>query len=346
MLVDATCTPADIRYPTDLSLLNEAREKTEEIIDVLQKPLIGIEKKVRTYRNRARKEYLMVSKKRKKDKKVLRKVIRKQLSYLRRNLEYIKHLKEKTQLSSLSNRQYRDLLVISELFHQQEMMFCMGIHSIDDRIVSISQPHVRPIVRGKSGASVEFGAKLTISVVDGYVFTEKLSWDNYNEGVDLINQIENYKTRFGYYPESVHADKIYLNRANRQFCKGKNIRLSGPRLGKPPKDKEKKRHNKKLQRQDEIDRIPVEGKFGNAKRKYGLDRVMAKKKDTSESTIGLIILIMNLEKLRSSFIWVFLYIKNLSVEVRKLKYRQNQRNRKFRYDDIYPNLNVHEFCAA
>ena len=33
LLVDATCVPADITYPTDLKLLNEAREKTEEMID-------------------------------------------------------------------------------------------------------------------------------------------------------------------------------------------------------------------------------------------------------------------------------------------------------------------------
>lgn len=327
-------------------MLNEAREKTEEIIDILHKPLIGVEKKVRTYRNRARKDYLMVSKKRKKGKKVLRKAIRKQLSYLKRNLEYIEQLKEKTSLSSLSNRQYQDLLVISELFHQQETMFRTEKHSIDDRIVSISQLHVRPIVRGKSGASVEFGAKLTISVVDGYVFTEKLSWDNYNEGVDLIEQIEKYKTRFGYYPESVHADKIYLNRANRQYCTGKDIRLSGPRLGKPPKDKERKRQNKKQQRQDEIDRIPVEGKFGNGKRKYGLDRIMAKKKETSESTIGLIVLIMNLGKLRSSFILLFLYINILDMEVEKSGYRQFQRNGKFSDDKYYPNSNIYKLEAA
>lgn len=35
LILDATCAPADIRYPTDISLLNEAREKTEQIIDTL-----------------------------------------------------------------------------------------------------------------------------------------------------------------------------------------------------------------------------------------------------------------------------------------------------------------------
>ncbi len=31
LLVDATCTPADITFPTDVKLLNEAREETEEL---------------------------------------------------------------------------------------------------------------------------------------------------------------------------------------------------------------------------------------------------------------------------------------------------------------------------
>lgn len=346
MLIDATCTPADIRYPTDLTLLNEAREKTESFIDILHKPLVGKEKKVRTYRNRARKEYLKISKKRKKSHKALRKAIRKQLSYVKRNLKYIERLKGKTPLSVLGAKKYRDLLVISELFRQQEIMFETRTHSIEGRIVNIAQPHIRPIVRGKSNAQVEFGAKLTISVVDGYVFTEKLSWENYNEGVDLIPQIEKYKERFGYYPASVHADKIYLNRENRKFCDGNDIRLSGPKLGKPPKDKEKRKRQRKQQRQDEIDRIPVEGKFGNGKRKYGLDRIMTKKKETSETTIGLIILVMNLEKLRSSFFVLIFPIKFLRNCVCKNRSRRLAKNEMSMERKSLLILNMIDFQAA
>jgi hypothetical protein len=35
LLLDATVAPADIRYPTDIKLLNEAREQTEIVIDAL-----------------------------------------------------------------------------------------------------------------------------------------------------------------------------------------------------------------------------------------------------------------------------------------------------------------------
>ena len=46
---------------------------------------------------------------------------------------------------------------------------------IKHRIVSISQPHVRPIVRGKANAPLEFGAKLSMSLVNGYAYLDVLS---------------------------------------------------------------------------------------------------------------------------------------------------------------------------
>jgi len=64
VLVDTTCAPADVAYPTDLNLLNEAREKLEAIIDTLHEPVIGQTAKPRTYREKARKQFLAVSKQR------------------------------------------------------------------------------------------------------------------------------------------------------------------------------------------------------------------------------------------------------------------------------------------
>ena len=153
-------------------------------------------------------------------------------------------------------------------------------HKVPGRIVSISQPHVRPIVRGKANKDVEFGAKISISSQkEGYVSLDKISWDAYNESGDLAEQIEAYKNRFGYYPSSVHADAIYRTRANRRYCKQRGIRLSGKPLGRPRKvtadNQQQLSAERAQQRQDELDRIPVEGKFGNAKRKGTLDRIMA-----------------------------------------------------------------------
>jgi transposase, IS5 family len=294
MLMDATCVPADIGYPTDLGLLNEARQKTEAFIDLLYEPLKGKIAKPRTYRDNARKKYLAVAKMRQPRKKLLRKAIRQQLNFVRRNLKHIKALAAYHQVSPLTITQGLQLETIKELYRQQRYMYEHKTHSVENRIVSISQPHVRPIVRGKAGANVEFGAKLAISVVDGLAYLEKLSWDNFGEAMTLIEAIERYYERQGFYPVSVHVDKIYRTRDNIRYCQSKGIRLSGPRLGRPPKEPDIAL--KKLSRQDELDRIAIEGNFGEGKRRYGLGLIKEKLQETSETTIMINLIVMNLAK--------------------------------------------------
>jgi IS5 family transposase len=324
LIADATCTPADISYPTDLSLLNEAREKSEEIIDAMHEPLAGIRRKPRTYRRKARKGYLAVAKQKKPGLKKIRKAIGQQLRYLKRNLGHIDRMAEEGLLIYLSKRLYRLVLVIKELYRQQVLMYKNHTHSIDDRIVSIYQPHVRPIVRGKVKSPVEFGAKVSISLVRGFSFVERIDWDAYNESCDLIEQIERYKKRFGFYPESVHVDKIYRTRKNRQFCKEHGIRISGPPLGKPIKEAEQLKAQRKLQYQDELDRIAVEGKFGQGKRRFSLARVMTKLAQTSEVSIVLSFIVMNLEKILNgilSFVLIVWYCLSGRLRGAGLNYR-------------------------
>ena len=300
LLIDATCAPADIRYPTDISLVNEAREKSEQIIDTLFEPLKSMMPKPRTYRQKARRLFVGYSKTRKRSTRQRRKALGQQLRFLGRNLKTIGQLAEHTPLTLLERRQYHNLLVIQELYRQQHWMYENRCHRISGRIVSISQPHVRPIVRGKASAPVEFGAKLSASLVDGAVFLDRLDWDPYNESGDLVAQVNTYKHRFGRYPESVHCDTIYRTRDNRAFCKKYGIRMSGPPLGRPPKktteNTQELQDRKRQRQQDERDRIPIEGKFGQGKRRFGLGHIMAKLAHTSESAIAITFIVMNLEK--------------------------------------------------
>lgn len=303
LLVDATCCPADISYPTDLKLLNAAREKTEKIIDKLHEEQKGKILKPRTYRIDARKSYLNISKNRRPRKRHMQKVIRKQLGYIRRNLSTIENQIKTVGMKRLNNQATKELQVINEVYRQQQEMFDKKTHSVSDRIVSISQPHIRPIVRGKAGANTEFGAKISISVINGNCYVDHMNFDSYNECNDLKTQIERFKRRTGKYPESVHADKIYRTKDNRKLCKSLGIRLSGPPLGRPPKNGIKSKALKEQTRQDERDRVPVEGKFGQAKRRFGLGRIKAKLVQTAKTMIALTFIVINLEKrLAQSFL--------------------------------------------
>jgi len=299
LILDATCAPADIRYPTDLGLLNEAREKTEKIIDKLYEHAPKGVKKPRTYRKTARKEFLHVTKLKRKPAKTLRKVIGKQLTYLERNLKSIEALSCLVSLTVLDRRLYGKLLVCSELYRQQKEMYDKRRHQINDRIVSISQPHVRAIVRGKASAKTEFGIKISLSVDNQWCRVERMSWNAYNEGCDLITEVERYRERKGYYPESVHVDKLYRTKTNRKWCQTRGIRMSGTPLGRPPKDAEVNAERKRQIRKDEGIRNAVEGKFGQAKRRFGMNRIMAKLSGTSETVVALIVMVMNLQQLLS-----------------------------------------------
>jgi hypothetical protein len=212
-----------------LGLLNKARVKTEKIIDLLYKPLKGkLEKKPKTYRNLARKNYLQVAKKRRPSRKQRRKAIRKQLQYVKRNLSNIEQLIQAgASLEVLSSRQYKSLLVVAEVYRQQQWMYDNKTSRVEDRIVSLSQPHIRPIVRGKAGTPVEFGAKLSVSYIDGYVFLDRISWDNFNESGDLKAQVEAFKRYTGVYPKSVHVDRIYRTRSNRAGVKREGLESVG-----------------------------------------------------------------------------------------------------------------------
>jgi IS5 family transposase len=311
LLLDATVAPQAIRFPTDLSLLNEAREFSEQIIDKLY-AATELKRKPRTYRRKARKAYLSLVKKKRPGVKRLRRGIKQQLQYLRRNLGHIEqlleHFPEGTRLP-LPRWLLHRYWVIQHVFDQQWEMYRNKTKRCDDRIVSISQPYVRPIVRGKVDKPTEFGAKLSVSLTGaGVAHVDHLRWDAFHEGHDLPSQVEAYRERHGVYPEVVLGDTIYGSRDNRQYLKDRGIRFAGKPLGRPKKVTEENRDALKDQaaqrREEYLQRIPIEGKFGQGKNGYRLNYIRAKRSDTSAAWINSIFLVMNLLILLEVFCWL------------------------------------------
>jgi hypothetical protein len=89
-------------------------------------------------------------------------------------------------------------------------------------------------------------------------------------------------------------------------------------LGRPPKktseNTQELRDRKPQQRQDELDRIPIEGKFGQSKRRFSLNRVMTKLSGTSETAIAIVFIVMNLEKWLQKLLFTLLWCLRLSTK--------------------------------
>ena len=303
LILDATCAPQNIAFPQDINLLNEARENLESMIDQICDEYNFY--KPRMYREKAREAYLALAKCRKRTGKRIRKAIGQQLRFISRDLGYMDMFVLHNNVV-LNEKQFTRLCVIKELYEQQKYMYDNKTHKVKDRIVSISQPYIRPIVRGKATAPVEFGAKLDMSIDEkGIARLEKLSFDDYNEEDVLVSAIENYRKRTGHYPERVLVDQIYRNQKNRAYCKSKKIRISGKALGRPKKNPTPE--EKKIAHQDNTDRIEVERGFSLAKRCFGMGLITTKLDITTRSSIALSILAMNLSNLAKAILFTIFY---------------------------------------
>ncbi|MGN0350215.1 MAG: IS5 family transposase [Roseburia sp.] len=302
LMLDATCAPVNIRYPQDVSLLNEAREKLEAILYRFHK-VYGLPLP-RRYRKKARKDYLAFAKSKKHTNKKIRKALRRQLGYVARDIRYLEQFMSDGY--ALEKNEISLYLTICKLYEQQKYMYDNKTHSVKHRIVSLSQPWIRPIVRGKTKAPVEFGAKLDLSIDnDGYSWIEKISFEAYNESTCLIEAVERFRERTGCYPERVLADQIYRTRENRKFCKEHGIRLSGPKLGRPSPTA---KVDKKQEYQDNTDRIEVERAFSVDKRCYGMGCITTKLQETQLTSIALSVFVSNLFRMKRLILYTLFYL--------------------------------------
>lgn len=232
LCLDAAVTPSNIRYPTDTPLLNEAGEKLEGIIDRLRSQTGA--KRPRAYRRRAGKDCLSWSKPRKETAGTTRKAHGRQPGYAARDLRHIGCLPEKGAVPDETDAAL--LEAICALFAQRLSMHTERVSTVSDRIASIEQPWVRPMVRGKTARKAGFGAKVHVVCEGGFARIACLPSDAFSGAEGLTGALEDFKKRTGAYPERVCADRICRNRKNLAWCKERGIAVSGPKLGRPPKD--------------------------------------------------------------------------------------------------------------
>ena len=273
----------------DFSLLNEAREKTDSMIDILHRQF---REKLhpRTYREILHNAYLNVAKSKRRTAKAVRSLIRRLLCAVKRNLQFVDSYLARG--GNLCKKDLTNLGTIRQLYAQQKEMFDKHARRVDNRIVSISQPYIRPIIRGKAKSPVEFGAKYDVSVDEkGHARLEKISFSAYNECNTLKHALERYRSRTGHYPKRVLVDKIYNTTENREYCSAHGIRLSGRGPGRPPKQTSEER---KIERKDNVDRNEVERFFSREKRTCGAGLIVTKLEETTLASIALSVLVANL----------------------------------------------------
>lgn len=292
-LLDATVFPSDITYPTDAGLLNACRRWTVKVIRTVE-TRFSVRKKARTYCRKAQKAYLGFQKRRRKTKREINLMRGKLLRFLRRNVGQVEALLGgyAGELKAHEREFLRTRLeTVRRIYGQQTELWRTKARSVKNRIVSLHMPHIRPIVRGKTGRDVEFGAKALLSWVDGYCFLDKLGFEAYNEGEDLAGSLEKYKERFGSYPVSSTGDGIFGSRDNREHLKLVKVRGGFKALGRNARSTENQAWYRERQKRRSS---RMEGIIGLGKNKFGLDRVRYRMAGGEEMWARLGLMAMNL----------------------------------------------------
>lgn len=208
-------------------------------------------------------------------------------------------------------------------------MFDAHNHRVANRIVSISQPHVRPIVRGKAKSPVEFGPKYDVSIDEkGHAHLEKASFEPYNECGVFKDAVERCRARTGHYPvrfgrqDLPHQGEprllqaacsrvypfylIYRTRENRNFCKEHGITMCGRGPGRPARQD---RESRRREAMDETDRIEVERFFSREKRTCGAALLVTRLAETTLASLALSVFVANLFGIPVTGLFVLYYLE-------------------------------------
>src|SRR5919112_2407033 len=273
---DATCYESRISFPTDVKLIWECCQAAFQIIKE-QRKWLRLRKSRMSY-DKQKQKFQSYQKTRKKTRRSEKKLRKQLLKFLLKLIQHLDHMQHK----KLSEKQQAKVSDIKKVYEQQHSKV-YGDKAIKERIVSLSKPYIRPIIRGKESKAVEFGAKVNVLQVDGINFIEHLSYDAFNEGTRLISGVHLHQKLFG---KCTHqsADQIYATNANRKYCTQHKIAHNFI-----PKGKQKPQYTEQsaiLRKTLNVARGTIlEGSFGNEKNHYLLQKIPARNQTTESCWI-------------------------------------------------------------
>ena len=328
-IMDATVAPSNIAYPTDANLLNHARLIVENLIHKIWVQTEYLrdksEQELPYLKTDARDVHLSLVK----DKSLwtrekMRPIVGKLLDYLGRALDRFMELRERFSTIRLRKHTEDRIPVILKLLEQQTAMYVANSKRCPDRIVSIYQPFVRPIVRGKQRNPTEFGQKLHLMDVGGTTLMLRTDWNNYTEGTELPAGVEHYYKVFHRLPVAVLADLAYKTRVNRIFCRCLGIRFTG-RLRRQKEADAAKADAAPFAVEDARERSIIEGRNGTLKVGYGLDKVMCINDPFQRTSAALSLVSMNATNMMSQILRKERELERAVLNGRRRPYRKTPR---------------------
>lgn len=302
---DTTVAEANIHYPTDASLLKDVARvvtRTVKKIKAVVKEKISFRSRINTI-NKKVYGIVKVLKNRTNEAKTKVKQLTGEIAAI------VKKVLDEAELAGkqlagkggilglgLKLALGKDMALGKQLL-EQTLNVLRG-ERIQDRIVSLFQPHMRPIVKGKMGKPLEFGKKVEITECENNIITDyNIHIGNPNDSGVFLRGVKRHRQRFKRPPSLVATDRGGWSEENVKELKAMGVKhISIPQRGYKTKQRERTEDSnwfKSAQRW----RAGGEGKISWLKRSFGMGRSRAKTEHGFDSGIGMAVLACNLKQI-------------------------------------------------
>jgi IS5 family transposase len=309
--VDTTAQPKNIIYPTETGLLDRGRRMIVRLVRQVGKLGVKVQAGFRSFRRVARRVVIFAAKLGKgrlervkeaneKLSAMARHVIQKTKEFLplihvraqraaRRGVKVL--AKELTRRAE----QLQHIVDLTECVIRQNAARWAG-KKVDKKILSLHEPHVVAIVKGKRNAPIEFGTKVVLAMEpSGVIVGHRVYGENVADVKTLKPMIDLTETRNGRPLEELAGDRgMHHRESDRDEVGTAHIpRISIPTQGKKPARDAGKFWFRRLQKF----RARQEPIIGHLKQDHGMGRSRYKGLEGDQINVSLCSLAWNLKKM-------------------------------------------------
>lgn len=310
--VDTTVVEADIDYPTDADLLEQAVRKLGGLVRRIKGRGAAsrtrfrdrgraagrrMKQLARTLRRRTGMAMGEVDRLTGEVAGLARRTLREVQAVARNARRALAHRPGDGRLGRLVGELAETIGATERLLAQTDQRLA-GNRVIPDRLVSLADPDARPIRKGKPGRPTEFGYTLLLAEDEhGFIADHQLQRGNPPDALQLLPSVERVVAVTGRPPGTVVGDRGFGTAANDQALEALGVKRIGlQRTGTPGRARlalERTRRFRRLRNW----RVGIEARISHLKRAFGLRRTRLRRLNGARTWVGLGILAYNLQRI-------------------------------------------------
>jgi IS5 family transposase len=308
MRVDTTVVETNIHYPTDSSLLGDGARVLTRMMKKIEKKTGKLKRRVRNRMRSVNKRVIAIAlstrhkgpegeERRKKQYRGLLRLSRQILNDAKRVLTEVDEMngKRKTGLQPLTTALTEMAGRVRQVMRQTRARVFQGLTQLQEKIVSLFEPHTEIIRKGKASKPTEFGKLVQIQEAENQIITYYEVFDERPSDRELLlPAVEAHQRILGRVPRLVAADAGFYSQAQERAAREQGVQWIAVPNRNTHSAERKKLEKSRWFRKAQAWRTGCEGRISVLKRRHGVNRCRYRGAEGMKRWVGLGVIADNL----------------------------------------------------